>query len=72
MNGFSVKVVAFKTGAAERTVRGWLASRKLGCIKIGGRVRIPRDELERFIAAGARPAIPDFKTLASGERAAQD
>jgi excisionase family DNA binding protein len=59
--------VASETRAKKRTVRDWLSERKLGCVKIGGRVRVPRAELDRFLAAGARPAlVRDYKMAACG------
>lgn len=64
----TVEEVARETRAKTRCVRYWLAKRKLGYVKIGGRVRIPRAELEKFVSAGARPAMPvlDFKSQACG------
>jgi excisionase family DNA binding protein len=69
----TVRRAARMLDAKERCVRHWIHSRQLGYVKLGGRVRIPRTELDRFIAAGARPAVvheptPDFKSLAAGER----
>jgi len=68
MNALSVRDTARETNTSPRTVRRWLAERRLGCVKVGGRIRIPREELNRFLAVGVRPAIPDFKQLAAGER----
>ena len=36
----------------EATIRYWMVTRKIAFIKIGGRVAIPKAELDRLIQAG--------------------
>lgn len=39
-----------------KTVRVWIAARRLGCVRIGGAVRVPLAEVERIISEGSVPA----------------
>lgn len=36
----------------DRTVRRWLAEKRLRYVKVGGAVRIRREEVARFLAGG--------------------
>ncbi len=44
-------------GLTERTIRDWIAARKIEVIKIGASVRIPSSEIDRLIREGRRPAL---------------
>ena len=44
-------------GLTERTIREWIATRKIEVIKVEGSVRIPATEVERLIREGRRPAV---------------
>lgn len=52
----SVREVAGALGLSESTIRSWLAQRRLGFIRLGRAVRIPREEIDRVLAEGAVPA----------------
>ncbi len=52
----SVREVAGALGLSESTIRSWLAQRRLGFIRLGRAVRIPREEIDRVLAEGAMPA----------------
>jgi excisionase family DNA binding protein len=40
----------------SKTVRAWIGARRLGCVHLGGAVRVPSSEIERLIEAGSIPA----------------
>lgn len=44
-------------GLTERTVREWIATRKIEVIKVGASVRIPASEADRLIQEGRKPAL---------------
>jgi excisionase family DNA binding protein len=39
-----------------KTIRAWIAARRIGCIRLGGAVRIPASEITRLIEDGTIPA----------------
>jgi excisionase family DNA binding protein len=43
---------------SPKTLRDWVAARKVGVIRLGRCVRISRAELDRLMHAGASPAAP--------------
>ena len=45
-------------GITLSCARRWVLDRKIAIVKVGRLVRIPRDELERIVNAGLRPAEP--------------
>ena len=49
--------VATRLGLKERTIRAWIAERRIATVKLGASVRIPASEVDRFIKRGARPAV---------------
>ena len=53
-------------GITERTVRDWIAARKIEVIKIGASVRIPASEVQRLIHEGRRPALLRRRNSESG------
>lgn len=53
----TVRETAETLGIAERTVRAWILSRKIGTVKLGRAVRIPGAEITRLVRQGSRPAI---------------
>ena len=53
-------------GITERTVRDWIAARKIEVIKIEASVRIPVSEVHRLIREGRRPALVRHRNPASG------
>jgi excisionase family DNA binding protein len=40
----------------EKTIRAWIAARRIGCVRPGGAVRIPASEIARLIKEGSDPA----------------
>ena len=42
---------------SEACVRSWVAQRRLGIIRLGRAIRVPRQEVDRVLAAGAVPAV---------------
>jgi excisionase family DNA binding protein len=51
-----VAEAADEPGLSVYTIRAWVASRRLGHIRLGRAIRIPADELRRVIEAGTVPA----------------
>lgn len=39
-----------------KTLRAWMAARRIGYIRVGGAIRIPASEVQRIIAEGKVPA----------------
>jgi excisionase family DNA binding protein len=35
-----------------KTLRAWIAARRIGCVRLGGAVRIPATEVQRLIEEG--------------------
>lgn len=52
----TVAQVAERTGFKAPTITEWCRSGKLASKKVGGRYRVALEDLERFIAAGDKPA----------------
>ncbi|EOQ01036.1 helix-turn-helix domain-containing protein [Bacillus cereus] len=49
MDFYTVKDITDLLSVSERTVRRWIADKKLESIKIGGQIRITKDGLDKFI-----------------------
>jgi excisionase family DNA binding protein len=55
----TVREAAERLGLKESTIRKYILKRQIAYVKPSMRaVRIPIEELERILAAGLRPAIP--------------
>ena len=55
----TVREAAERLGLKESTIRKYILKRQIAYVKPSVRaVRIPIEELERILAAGLRPAIP--------------
>jgi excisionase family DNA binding protein len=52
----SVSEVAAELGISEATVRSWILYRRIDVVKVGRRVLIKPETLERLIQAGTIPA----------------
>jgi excisionase family DNA binding protein len=52
----TVAEAANELGLSVHTVRSWIASRRIGHIRLGRAIRIPAAELRRVIEAGTVPA----------------
>ncbi len=59
MQLLTIREVAQRLGLKESTIRKYILRRQIAYVKPSVRaVRIPIEELERILAAGIRPAIP--------------
>ncbi len=54
----SIEQAAARLGLRPVTVRQWAAARKIGRVKLGRRVLIRRDEIEKLIERNTIPALP--------------
>jgi excisionase family DNA binding protein len=55
----TIREAAERLGLKESTIRKYILKRQIAYVKPSIRaVRIPIEELERILAAGLRPAIP--------------
>ncbi len=55
----TIREAANRLGLKESTIRKYILNRQIAYVKPSVRaVRIPIEELERILAAGLRPAIP--------------
>jgi excisionase family DNA binding protein len=43
-----------------KTIRTWIAARRLGCVRLGRAVRVPQAEIDRVISQGTIPAREAF------------
>ncbi|GMV50892.1 MAG: hypothetical protein AMXMBFR67_24350 [Nitrospira sp.] len=56
----TIREAANRLGLKESTIRKYILKRQIAYVKPSVRaVRIPIEELERILAAGLRPAIPE-------------
>ena len=55
----TIREAAIRLGLKESTIRKYILKRQIAYVKPSVRaVRIPIEELERILAAGLRPVIP--------------
>jgi excisionase family DNA binding protein len=56
-----IDVAAFAdaTGLKPPTVRAWASARRIASVKLGRRLMIPADEVEKLIEKNLRPALPE-------------
>ena len=52
----TVAEAADELGLSVYTIRAWIASRRIGHIRLGRAIRVPADELRRILEAGTVPA----------------
>lgn len=52
----TVDQAAKELNLSTSTVRAWIASRRIGCLRLGRAVRIPAGEIARLLEAGFVPA----------------
>jgi len=55
----TVPEVAVRLGLKEATIRRRILERRIDYVKNGRSVRIPLEAVEKVIAVGYRPAIPE-------------
>ena len=59
----TIREAAERLGLKESTIRKYILKRQIAYVKPSVRaVRIPIEELERILAAGLRPVIPQTET----------
>lgn len=56
----SVREFAGRLGIRESTARSWILRRTINYFKVGGRVVIGEDEVDRILSAGAVPAAAEL------------
>ena len=56
---WTVPEVACRFKVKESTVRKWILERRIDYIKFRRSVRIPKEAVEKMMAAGFRPAISE-------------
>lgn len=66
--GMTPAEVATALRVHPRTVRKWIADRKLRGFRVGSRFRVTRGEVERFVAAG----MPDESESAAATTAGKE
>jgi len=58
----TIREAANRLGLKESTIRKYILKRQIAYVKPSVRaVRIPIEELERILAAGLRPALPQVE-----------
>ena len=54
----NVEQAADALAIREKTVRAWIAQRRLGYVRVAGRaIRIPQAEIDRLLSEGSVPAL---------------
>jgi len=53
----SVGQAAERLRLKPQTIRNWLSRRRIGAIRVGGRVSIPESEVLRILAEGWAPPV---------------
>ncbi len=53
----TVHEAAEELGLSVHTVRAWIASRRLGHLRLGRAIRVPASEIRRVIEKGTVPAV---------------
>lgn len=43
------------------TIRAWISSRRVAAVHLGRAVRIPASEVQRIVAEGTIPALPESR-----------
>ena len=60
----TIREAANRLGLKESTIRKYILKRQIAYVKPSVRaVRIPIEELERILAAGLRPVIPQVEAV---------
>jgi excisionase family DNA binding protein len=55
----SIEQAAGRLNLKPVTLRAWIAARRIGCVRLGRRVVIPENEIERLIERGFVPPSPE-------------
>ena len=54
-----IPAVCETTGLKPPTIRAWANARRIASVKLGRRLLIPEDEVEKLIERNYRPAAPE-------------
>jgi len=52
----TVKQAAAELNMSQAAIRSWIASRRIGFVRLGRSVRVPSTEIQRLLEAGYVPA----------------
>ena len=52
----TIDEAAEELNLSPHTIRAWIAQRRLGCVRLGRAVRVPREEIDRLLMSGRVPA----------------
>ena len=55
----SIEQAAQRLGLRPITIRQWSATRRIARVKLGRRVLIPVEEIDRLIESNITPALPE-------------
>jgi excisionase family DNA binding protein len=55
----TVEQAATDLNVSIHTIRAWIASRKIGVVRLGRAVRVPSSEISKLIERGTIPALDD-------------
>lgn len=56
-----VSVAAEALDVSKHTIRAWIASRRIGYVRLGRAVRIPDEEIDRLKERGRVPALGESR-----------
>lgn len=55
----TIKEASEQLSVKPKTLRSWVAARRIGVIRLGRSIRIPAEEIERLVQRGTIPAIDE-------------
>ena len=58
-NPRTVSEAAAELSVSISTIRAWIGQRRIGFVRLGRAVRIPANEIERFLERGFVPPLRD-------------
>jgi excisionase family DNA binding protein len=56
----TIKEAAEELGLSEHTIRAWIATRRIGHLRLGRAIRIPAAEIRRVIEQSTVPAVKEL------------
>ncbi|WP_422295370.1 helix-turn-helix domain-containing protein [Candidatus Binatus sp.] len=59
LSPLTIEQAASELGVSPHTIRAWIGQRRLGHLKLGRAVRVPRTEVQRLIERSFTPALPE-------------
>lgn len=64
---FTVIDAEIYSGMSRWSWRRWAYSGRVSSVKIAQKLLIPKSEIDRLMAAGLRPALPDAELVGAGQ-----